>query len=173
VGNGGEESGGAAVGHVGSLGVGPDSLGGGVVAGTVLGSVGVVSLLLGLVGQVVAVGTVVGATVATFGAGVAINELLLGEGLEVAGFSEVGTLETAGGGEGPAGTARFLVLDGGDGTLVSPVEGAVGSNGGGALRCSQPILRRKERHLRGCCCTPQQTSRTCGCGRRWRSNRSC
>ncbi len=53
----------------------------------------------------------------------AINHLLLGNGEEVAGLDLPSTLDGAGGGEGPAGTALALVLDGGDSTLGAPVEG--------------------------------------------------
>jgi len=69
------------------------------------------------------------ATVATVGGLVARDNLLLGEGEELATLEEVSTLDSAGGGEGPAGTASGLVLDGVDGTLGSPVDG-VGEVGG-------------------------------------------
>ena len=41
-------------------------------------------------------------TVASVGLGVAVNELLLGEGEEVSGGEEVGTFDGSGGGESPA-----------------------------------------------------------------------
>lgn len=62
------------------------------------------------------------ATLVAKGAG-AVNKLLLGEGLEVLVGHEVGSLQGTGGGEGPAGTALSLVLNWGDGTLRSPVDG--------------------------------------------------
>merc|ERR1711939_292604 len=60
---------------------------------------------------------------------VAVDELLLGEGLEFVGGEEHGALNGTGGGESPAGSALSLVLDWGDGTLGSPVDG-VGEVGG-------------------------------------------
>ena len=62
----------------------------------------------------------------------ALDELFLGEGNKGAGGKEVSTLHGTGGGESPAGTALSLVLDGGDGTLGSPVDG-VGEVLGGEL----------------------------------------
>merc|ERR1712039_787334 len=62
-------------------------------------------------------------TIATGVDGGALDELLLREGNEVAGGNEVSTLQGTGGGESPAGTALSLVLDGGDSTLGSPVDG--------------------------------------------------
>mmetsp|Transcript_6621 Transcript_6621/g.9000 ORF Transcript_6621/g.9000 Transcript_6621/m.9000 type:complete len:322 (+) Transcript_6621:157-1122(+) len=63
----------------------------------------------------------------------AVNELLLGEAEELTGGDVVGTLEGASGGESPAGAASALILDGGDGTGVSPVDGGgvgLGEDGG-------------------------------------------
>ena len=57
----------------------------------------VLSLLLG-----VFEGVRLPSTVASIGGGVAINELLLGEGEEVSGGDEVSTFNGSGGGESPA-----------------------------------------------------------------------
>jgi len=59
----------------------------------------------------------------------AVNELLLGERVELASGNEVSTLNGTSGGESPAGSALSLVLNWGDGTLSSPVDG-VGEVGG-------------------------------------------
>ena len=64
--------------------------------------------------------------------GGALDELFLGEGDKVASGNEVSTLQRSGGGEGPAGTALSLVLDGGDGTLGDPVD-LIGEVGGGEV----------------------------------------
>ena len=74
----------------------------GSLAGSSSGGVGVVvlevlSLLLG-----VDEGVGLPSTVASVGLGVAVNELLLGEGEELAGGDEVSTLDGSGGGESPA-----------------------------------------------------------------------
>jgi len=53
----------------------------------------------------------------------AINQVLFREGDEVLVVDEVETFEGTNGRESPAGTARSLVLDGGDGTLSSPIDG--------------------------------------------------
>lgn len=76
--------------------------------------------------------TVAAHVFATVGASVAINELLLGEGLQVAVLVVVSTLKSTGGGERPAGAALALILDRGDGTLGNPVDG--GSQGGEVSR---------------------------------------
>jgi len=59
----------------------------------------------------------------------AVNELLLRERDKLARFDLVSTLKSTGGGEGPAGTALALILNGGDSTFVSPVDGGVGAAG--------------------------------------------
>jgi len=93
------------------------------LAGTVSAGVLVVRLVGEVVGLSVLVGVVLPSTVATVvTVGGAVNELLLGERDELASGNEVSTLKTTSGGEGPAGTAGALVLDGGDGTLVDPVD---------------------------------------------------
>jgi len=51
----------------------------------------------------------------------AVNELLLRERRKLLVGNKVDTLHVAGGREGPAGTARGLVLDASDGTVVDPV----------------------------------------------------
>jgi len=63
------------------------------------------------------------ATVAAVVVGVAIDNTLLREAEELLVLQEVGSLHGAGGAEGPARAALSLVLDRGDGTLVTPVEG--------------------------------------------------
>ena len=94
------------------------------LARTVSASVSVVRLVSKFVGLGVFVSVVLPATVATTVtiAARAVNKLLLRERNELAGGNEVGTFETTSGGEGPAGTATTLILDGGDGTLVDPVD---------------------------------------------------
>jgi hypothetical protein len=67
-------------------------------------------------------------TVATEGKLDAIDQLLFGEGKEIARHNLVSTFSSAGGGESPAGTALTLILDGGHGTESAPVDG--GSVGG-------------------------------------------
>ena len=62
------------------------------------------------------------ATIVSFGAG-AVDEILFREGDELAGGLCVLTLKRAGGGESPAGSALTLVLDGGDESLLPPVDG--------------------------------------------------
>jgi len=100
------------------------AVGGAVLAGSILSSVGVRGL---------GVDTVVGddvlegishettiATLVTLGTR-AINQVLLGEGDEGLGVQEVSTLNGASGGERPAGTALALVLDASDGTFFPPI----------------------------------------------------
>jgi len=90
-----------------------------------LGSVWVVGLGLHGVALGVLEGSVWHTTVATKVAievG-AVNELLFGEGDEVASGEEMSTFHSTGGRERPAGTALTLVLDWGNGTLGSPVDG--------------------------------------------------
>ena len=52
-----------------------------------------------------------------------INELLLRKVNEIAGLDGVGALDRANDGEGPAGTAITLILDGIDSSLLSPING--------------------------------------------------
>jgi len=110
-------------------GVSGGSLGGIVGASTVGTKVGVGALGLSIVLLVVVEGSSLPATVATVADLDAIDELLLGEGSEVSVLDVVSTLKSTGGGEGPAGTALALILDGGDSTLSSPVN-SVGNGGG-------------------------------------------
>lgn len=59
---------------------------------------------------------------------------MLRVGGQSAGFKEVESFNSSGGGEGPAGTALALVFNGGDGTLGSPIDGSGdGSVDGGVL----------------------------------------
>jgi len=60
----------------------------------------------------------------------AVNKLLLREGGQVAVLDLHNTLNTAGGGESPAGTAVALVLHTSDSALLNPVKGARGVGGG-------------------------------------------
>ncbi len=53
----------------------------------------------------------------------AVHQLLLGERHQLAGLDLGDTLDRAGGGESPAGSALTLVLDGGHGALGHPVDG--------------------------------------------------
>jgi len=104
-----------------------DTLGLVVSAGSLGGLVGVVTLGLERVGLGVLESEVhesTVATVVTVGLG-AVNELLLGERGELAGGNELSTLDGTGGGEGPAGSAHSLVLDGGDTSLGDPVDGGL------------------------------------------------
>ena len=87
------------------------------------GGVWVIALELKWVGLDVLEGVVHKTTVAALVNHVAVDELLLGEGLELAGGKEFSTLDGTGGGESPAGTALTLVLNWGDGTLGDPVDG--------------------------------------------------
>jgi len=105
-----------------------NTLGGLVLAGTVSGLVWVLGLELKWGGLDVLEGIVHKTTVATVVSLGAVNELLLGEGVEGSGGEEFSTLDGTSGGEGPAGTALALVLDWGDGTLGSPVD-AIGKVG--------------------------------------------
>ena len=98
-----------------------------IVATTVLSSVGIVVLsaetdVLGVVeGRVrpATRATVVG-ILGTLGA---VDDLLLREEGHDTGLDVVGGLKGTGGGEGPAGTAGTLVLDGGNSSLLSPING--------------------------------------------------
>jgi len=108
-----------------------------VVVGAVSISTGVGVGLLELsfvISQVVEGGGLV-STAAAVGLRDAIDELLLREGVELSGPDLVSTFEGTSGGEGPAGSTLSLVLDGGDGTIISPVPGAsdlnVGERDGG------------------------------------------
>jgi len=56
----------------------------------------------------------------------ALDEFFLGEGLEVLGGQVVLTFHVSGGGERPAGSALSLVLDVGDGSVLSPILGTSG-----------------------------------------------
>ena len=88
-----------------NVGVGGNTnltLGGGVLAGSVSGSVWIVSLELLSVGLGIGEGVVLPSTSASVGSGVAVNELLLGEGEESSGLDEVVSLNGSGGREGPA-----------------------------------------------------------------------
>merc|ERR1719183_1262432 len=114
--------------EAGDLDGGGGGLGG--LAGASLAGVGVGGLVDVTLGHDVLEAVVHEATVAALvavgtGAG---DELLLGEGLELAGLDGVDALDGAGGGERPARAALALVLDGGDGVLGGPVH-TVGGGG--------------------------------------------
>jgi len=95
----------------------------GIFAGSVNSVVGVVSLELlgGLLG--VGEGGILPSSIASVGSGIAVNELLLGEGKEISTLDEMSSLDGASSGEGPARSALTLVLDGVDGTSIDPVDG--------------------------------------------------
>ena len=99
-------------------------LGLGSLASAITSSVGVVALsgqttVLDGVGEGVVHQTTVAALV-TLRAG-AVHELLLRQRDKIASGNLVGTLDRTGGGERPARAALTLVLDGGDGTLGTPI----------------------------------------------------
>lgn len=102
---------------------GPLELGG--LALTVLGLVRILGFGDGSVLDVVVEGVLLETTVASLVTerGGAIDELGLGEGDEGLEVGEVLGLEGTGRGEGPAGSALSLVLDWGDVSLGSPVDG--------------------------------------------------
>ena len=88
-----------------NVGVGGNTnltLGGGVLAGSVSSGVWIVSLELLSVGLGIGEGVVLPSTSASVGRGIAVNELLLGEGEESSGLDEVVSLNGSGGREGPA-----------------------------------------------------------------------
>ena len=72
----------------------------------------------------------------------AIDQLLLRQGDQLTRVDEVSSLDGTSGREGPAGSARGLVLDGGDGTLISPVDslGSITEHGGHTARAGSGIL---------------------------------
>jgi len=133
-----------------------------VSAVSVFAGVGVVGLEDGVVGLEVLEGGGLVSTVASEGKGDAIDELLLGEGHKFAVSDEVGSLEGSGGGEGPARSALSLILDGGDGTGINPVDGS-----GGVLNVVGELGLGED--LRGPCirafsCTQRGSSRRTCCG---------
>merc|ERR1719189_836288 len=101
--DGGHQSRGGALGNLDVSSVFDDTSVVSLVAGSGDGSVSVVSLKFSLVGFVPVEGTGHGSTVASSRANVvAINELLLGEGVEGTGLDEICTFDTPRRGEGPA-----------------------------------------------------------------------
>jgi len=68
------------------------------------------------------------ATVATVVGLVAIDDLLLREGVKFAVLKEVSTFQNANSGESPARTALTLILDTSDSTLGAPIEAGRSSN---------------------------------------------
>jgi len=125
LGDGGLQLGDGSWGNVGVRGNLNLTLGSIVLAGTglsVSGGVWVGGLELLEVGLEVFEGVGLPSTIASIRGLVAGDNLLLGEGKELASLKEVSTLNSAGGGEGPAGTALSLVLNWVDGTLGSPVD---------------------------------------------------
>ena len=93
-----------------------------VLASAANGLVGVDGLAHGEVASVVVESEGLVATVAAEAGFDTINELLLGEGEELAGLYEPGTFESASRGETPAGAAVALIFDGGDRTSSDPVD---------------------------------------------------
>jgi len=128
--DGGEEGGLVVLGDVSVAGDGGSGLAAGraLAGGATAGGVRVVLLGADTVLLDPLEGVVHETTVATLVAGGAAagDEVLLGEGDELAVLDEVVTLNTDDGGEGPAGTALALVLDRGDGAEGDPVLGVVG-----------------------------------------------
>lgn len=102
----------------------------GVLASLVNGLVGVVFFEGSVVGLQVVEGGGLVSTVAAKGKSDAIDEELLGEGEELTRFDLPSALKSTGGGESPARSALTLILDGGDGISVSPVNGGDGGVGG-------------------------------------------
>lgn len=92
-----------------------------VNASAVGGGVSVVGFEVSVVALQVSESAGLPTTVATEAGLNAVDELLLGEGKELAGGDLPSTFEGASRGEGPAGTALTLILDGGDGTSSGPV----------------------------------------------------
>eukprot|EP00757_Euglenozoa_sp_SAG-D1_P019788 gene19788-biopygen818 len=93
------------------------------------GDIGVGGLSLALsasVGDDPVEGVVHESSLASVVDGVAGHKHLLGDGNEGVSGKEPLSLDVSGGGEGPAGSALPLVLDVGDGTLGSPVDGVGG-----------------------------------------------
>jgi hypothetical protein len=124
-GQGREESGLGSLGYVSVFGELDGDAAGGVPAGAEFGGVWVGGLSLNAVLLNVLEGVVGPSSVASVVAELAgaVEELLLGEGDQLAIDDELGALESTGGGEGPAGAALTLVLDTGDGALGNPVNG--------------------------------------------------
>ena len=95
-----------------------------ILALTIPSSVGVVLLRAETtVGNDVLESVVHQTTVATVRLGIAIDELLLRKVVEGTGLDGNDTFDGSDGRESPAGTAGTLVLDGVDGSLLSPIDG--------------------------------------------------
>lgn len=96
-------------------------------ASTIFGHVRIVSLAGHLMDLGVIEGVVHETAIAALVtlAGGAVDELLLGERVELRSRVEVGTLHCSCGRESPAGSALALVLNIGDGTLISPVDSII------------------------------------------------
>jgi hypothetical protein len=100
------------------------SLGGIETALTVLGSVGVVRFEFKTVLGGILNSEIRPASLATITSSRStINDLLFREREEFTAVDEVETFEDTSGGESPARTALALILNGGNGTLVSPIDG--------------------------------------------------
>jgi hypothetical protein len=93
-----------------------------VDASAICSGVRVAGLSHRVVALVVNKGARLPATVATVAGLNTVNKLLLSEREQVAGLDLPGAFKSGNGGEGPAGTALTLVLDGVDGTGVDPVD---------------------------------------------------
>lgn len=100
------------------------SLGGGSLAGSLLSGVWVGGLSGQWVLSDVVKSLVWPSSVASVVGGRAVDQLLFGEVWERSLLDLPVSFDDSGGGEGPAGSARSLVLDGGDGTRVNPVDGS-------------------------------------------------
>ena len=97
-------------------------------ASSIFGGVGIGILCLSLMGFPVSEGLILPAataSVVTEASGLrgAIDKLLLGERNKVSRLEEVFAFESTSGGEGPAGATLSLILDRGDSTGGSPVDG--------------------------------------------------
>jgi hypothetical protein len=99
------------------------------LAGTILGSIGIVRFKFKTIGGSISNSLIHPASLATIAVSGAINDLLFREREEFTGLDEVETFKDTSGRERPAGTALALILNGGNGTLVSPINGVGESEG--------------------------------------------
>jgi len=111
------------------------SLLGVITALAISSSVGIVRFSFETVGGSVFHSLVHPTTLASVISGVAIKDLLFREREELTSLDEVETFESTGGRERPARAALSLILDGGNSTLVSPINGV--GEGSKGTRSSQ------------------------------------